>query len=154
MDTTEHEKEPKERRKHPRRDIKLVLEYWEAHGTCHEGLVCNLSETGLLIYFTHDIPIGGRLNVRIYFSDGSKLDNFQGVARVVWKQPHCESGSVGYRCGLEFTFLTLGNQRKLIGMLDRYSDDFAYGVAKSDDPADLLVTIPCRELFRERQEDR
>jgi hypothetical protein len=147
MDTMEHEKELKERRKHPRRDIKLVLEYWEAHGTCHEGLVCNLSETGLLIHFTHDIPIGGRLNVRIYFSDGSKLGNFQGIARVVWKQPHCESGSVGYKCGLEFIFLTLENQRKLIELLDRYSDAFAYGVVESGDPVNIPVT-PCRELLR------
>jgi len=147
MDTTEHEKNLKERRKHPRRDIKLVLEYWEVHGSCHEGLVCNLSETGLLIHFTHDIPIGGRLNVRIYFSDGSKLGNFQGVARVVWKQPHCESGSAGYKCGLEFIFLTLENQRKLIGLLDRYSDAFAYGVVESGDPVNIPVT-PCRELLR------
>ena len=146
-DTTGHERNPKERRKHPRHNIKLVLEYWETHGSCHEGLVCNLSETGLLIHFTHDIPIGGRLNVRIYFSDGSKLGNFQGVARVVWKQPHCESGSAGYKCGLEFIFLTLENQRKLIGLLDRYSDAFAYGVVESGDPVNIPVT-PCRELLR------
>ena len=148
MDTTKHEKNPAERRKHPRRDIKLVLEYWETDDSCHEGLVCNLSQTGLLIHFTQDIPIGGRLNVRIYFSDGSKLGNFEGVARVVWKQPDCGSDSGGYNCGLEFVLLTLQDRRKLKRLLDRYSDAFAYGVAKGGDPADILVTIPCRELMR------
>jgi len=148
VNSTEHERNPKERRKYPRHDIKLVLEYWETHDSCHEGLVCNLSQSGLLIHFTRDIPIGEKLNVRIYFSDGSKLGNFQGVARVVWKQPNGGSDSGGYKCGLEFVFLTPEDQRKLTGLLDRYSDAFAYGVAKASDAADTLVTVPSRELLR------
>ncbi len=78
-------KDMKEKRKHTRNSITLILEYWDTYGSLHGGLVGNVSKTGLLIYSLQDLPIGSELTVQVFFSNGYKLDSFQVFSRVIWK---------------------------------------------------------------------
>jgi hypothetical protein len=111
----------KERRRSPRRAMRLVLEYWETYHSCYGGVVCNLSETGLLIHSTEYMPIGRKMSFRIFFSNGYHLDSFKGTAKVIWKQHKSEPVPQGYQYGLEFVYLSQEDQRILSGLLNRSS---------------------------------
>ncbi len=109
----------RERRRSPRRAIRLVLEYWETYNSRHGGIVGNLSETGVFIQSTEYIPIGRKINFKIFFSNRYHLDSFQGVAKVVWKQLKSQAPFEGYQYGLEFVHLSLEDQTKLSELLNK-----------------------------------
>ena len=106
-----------ERRKSPRFPFPVSLGYWETGDSCHGGLVGNLSEKGLLIYSTQDIPAGTDLGIKVFFSNGCGFDGFKVFARVIWKGSEHQSGWNGYECGLEFISLALEDQIKLETLL-------------------------------------
>jgi hypothetical protein len=110
-----------ERRKHPRRAMRLVLEYWETYNSCHGGVVGNLSETGVLIHSTEYIPVGRKISFKIFFSNRYHLDSFKGTAKVIWKQLKSKATSEGYQYGLEFVHLSQEDQRKLSELLNKPS---------------------------------
>jgi len=86
-----------EKRKFPR--FALPLEYWETEDSCHGGLVGNLSEKGLLIYSIQDIPAGTDLGIKVFFSNGCRIDAFKVFAKVIWKGYERQSGWNGYQYG-------------------------------------------------------
>jgi hypothetical protein len=114
-----------ERRRSPRRAMKLVLEYWETYNSCHGGIVGNLSETGALIHSTEYLPIGRKINLKIFFSDKYHLNSFKGAAKVIWKQLKSGVTSGRYQYGLEFVHLSQGDQRKLLELLNKRSQSEA-----------------------------
>ncbi len=125
-------KDMKEKRKHTRHSITLILEYWDTYNSLHGGLIGNVSKTGLLIYSLKDLPIGSELTVQVFFSNGYKLDSFQVFSRVIWKQIHREKGWQGYKCGLEFIQVSQHDLQKLLMVLDKHSQ----------------TNDPCRYLLR------
>lgn len=111
----------RERRRFPRRAMRLVLEYWETYNSCRGGAVGDLSETGVLIYSTEYMPIGRKISFKIFLFNRYHMDSFKGTARVIWKQLKSEATSEGYQYGLEFVQLSQEDQRKLSGLLNRTS---------------------------------
>ena len=104
-----------EKRKFPR--FALPLEYWETEDSCHGGLVGNLSEKGLLIYSIQDIPAGTDLGIKVFFSNGYRIDAFKVFARIIWKDSERQNGWNGYKYGLEFISLALEDQIKVKTLL-------------------------------------
>jgi c-di-GMP-binding flagellar brake protein YcgR len=103
-----------ERRKHPRFAIVLPLDLEETHG----AVVYNLSEGGLLIHSVQNMPVGRELKVRVLFAEEYQLDQFEGTARVAWKDYHSESDWEGYKYALEFVEISPEDRRKLVNLLE------------------------------------
>jgi c-di-GMP-binding flagellar brake protein YcgR len=131
----------KERRRSPRRAMRLVLEYCETYNSRYGGVVSNLSETGVLILSTEYLPIGRKINFKIFFCNRYHLDSFKGATRVVWKQFESEGTSRGYEYGLEFVHLSQEDQRKLLELLNKLS--------QSKDPCRYLLA-PCHSFYLSR----
>ena len=106
-----------ERRKYPRYSIKLPLEYWQTDDAYRGGMVGNVSETGLLIRSIQDLPVNEELNARVFFPNGYEFDGIRVVARIVWKEPYCETDWKGFKYGLEFVRISEEDHRKLVDLL-------------------------------------
>lgn len=106
-----------DRRRYPRFPTKLSLEYWETDDACHGGLVGNLSETGLLIYSIHDIPVGTEFTIKVFFFDGHDLDSFRVFAKTVWKDSLSVRDCSGCKYGLVFIRISEEDHRKLVILL-------------------------------------
>ncbi len=75
-----------EKRKYPRFDIHLPIEYHQFKSCfSHIG---NISEGGLLIYLPEEIGVGQFLRVKLFFSFGSELNVIKMMLEVVWKGDH------------------------------------------------------------------
>ncbi|MGZ3493429.1 MAG: PilZ domain-containing protein [Thermodesulfobacteriota bacterium] len=107
-----------ERRKYPRFEMDLPLEYRvldapQAHG----GLVINASESGLLVHSIKDIPVGTRLNIAVLFPQGYELANFEVFAEIVWKDICWVENREGYELGLKFIDILKEEHQKLKRLL-------------------------------------
>ena len=107
-----------ERRKHPRFDIDLPLEYRvldapQAHG----GLVINASESGLLVYSTKDMDIGTKLNIAVLFPQGFELANFEVFAEIIWKDTVWIENREVYHLGLRIIRILDEEHQKLTQLL-------------------------------------
>ena len=103
-----------ERRKHPRFQIVLPLEFEETHG----AVVYNLSEGGLLIYSVQNMPAGRELKVRVLFAEEYELNQFEATARIAWKGYHSDADWEGYKYALEFVEISPEDRRKLVNLLE------------------------------------
>jgi len=106
-----------ERRTYSRYSIRLPLEHWQTDDVCRGGMVENLSEGGLLTQSVHDLPVGEKLNVRIFFPNGYEFDGIRIVGRIVWKDHHYETDWKGYQYGIEFVLISGEDRQKLINLL-------------------------------------
>jgi c-di-GMP-binding flagellar brake protein YcgR len=107
-----------EKRKHPRFDIDLPLEYQVTNSPYVRGaLVVNASESGLLVNSIKEMPIGTKLNIAVLFPKGYELSNFQVLAEVVWKDIHWGENWEGYQFGLKFVQILEEDHRKLKQLL-------------------------------------
>jgi c-di-GMP-binding flagellar brake protein YcgR len=92
-----------ERRKHPRFNIDLPIEYSLLSSSVnHPGRVLNASEGGLLVYLTEKVEINQMLQVKLFFPSGSELIGIELIAEVVWMDMHLGKNWGDYRCGLRF----------------------------------------------------
>jgi hypothetical protein len=107
----------KEKRKSLRVPLPLRHAYWETEDSCHGGLVGNLSEKGLLIYYLQDIPAGTDLGIKVFFSNGYGFGAFKVFARVIWKGSERQSDWDGFKYGLKFISLALEDQIKVETLL-------------------------------------
>ena len=55
--------------------------------------------------------------VRVYFANGYKLDCFEALASVIWKNVHCCTDWEGYQYGFRFSQITHKDQQKLKTLL-------------------------------------
>ena len=107
-----------ERRKHPRFSISQPLEWWRLYERrLHGGFSGNLSEGGLHIYSISKLRVGEELMVRVYFADGYRLDCFDVLAHVIWKDIHYGPEWRGYQYGLKFCQILWEDQLKLKQLL-------------------------------------
>jgi len=104
----------KERRKHPRFQIVLPLEFEEIHG----AVVCNLSEGGLLIHSVQDMLVSRELKVKVFFAEEYELDQFKATARIAWKGYHSETDWEGFKYALEFVEISAEDRQKLVNLLE------------------------------------
>jgi hypothetical protein len=118
-----------ERRKRPRVIVDLPIEYREKDKSClHGGMVVNAGEGGFLIESTRDIPVGTELSITVLFLKGNRLDDFQVVAKIVWKKLHSKEDLNGkqfwrgYQYGLEFVQMSDEDRRNLTFVIGRRSE--------------------------------
>ena len=119
MNTKEKQPKPRygtvnfEKRRHPRFNVDLPIEYFRTDSFVQHGRAVNVSEGGLLIYLPELMKIGQRLRMKIFFPLGSELISIDAVTEVVWLDIHLGEGWGDYRTGIAFINLSLENLNKL-----------------------------------------
>ena len=119
MNTEEKQPKPRygtvnfEKRRHPRFNVDLPIEYFRADSLVQHGRAVNVSEGGLLIYLPELMKIGQRLRMKIFFPLGSEIISIEAVTEVVWLDIHLGEGWGDYRTGIAFIDLSLENLNKL-----------------------------------------
>jgi hypothetical protein len=108
-----------EKRKHPRFNMDLPLEYRVLDAPhAHGALVVNASESGLLVHSIKNIPTGTKLNIAVLFPKGFELSNFEVLAEIVWKGIYWQENREGYQLGLKIIQILEEDYRKLKQLLD------------------------------------
>ncbi len=109
-----------ERRKHFRFSFEAPLEYWAAvESHARAGYTGNISETGLLIYSVDNLQVGTELNLLVLYANGYRLDKFEVVAKIVWKEYHYEEEWKGFRYGLQFVRISEEGRMKIREIIHR-----------------------------------
>jgi len=91
-----------EKRKYPRFSVDLPVEYTWKDLVAKQGRVINVSEGGLLVYFSEQMEIGQALRMKLLPPSGSELNTMEIVSQVVWMDVHNGKAWGGYRSGLRF----------------------------------------------------
>ncbi len=115
-------KDLREKRKHPRFNMELPLDYRAMDAPRVTGaLVVNASESGLLVHSIKDLPIGTKLNIAVLFPKRFELANFEVFAEIVWKDIRWQENREGYLFGIKFINILEEDHRKLKQLLgDRH----------------------------------
>lgn len=112
-----------ERRKHPRFNIDLPIEYSLLPSPkSHPGRAFNASEGGLLVYLSEKVEIGQLLQLRLFFPSGSQFNAVELTAEVVWMDIHLGKDWGDYRCGLKFVDISSDGLNKLKKFLRSLSE--------------------------------
>ena len=112
-----------ERRKHPRFNIDLPIEYYLIPSTIGgSGQAINVSEGGLLVYLTEKVGIGQHLQLKLFFPSGSELKTIEMVAEVVWVDIHLGKGWGDFRSGLRFIDIAPEDLNRLQAFLRSLSE--------------------------------
>ncbi|MGA2318830.1 MAG: PilZ domain-containing protein [Thermodesulfobacteriota bacterium] len=107
-----------ERRKHPRVNIDLPVEYYQVDSTTHHnGRAINASEVGLLLYLPEQIEIDQYLTLKLFFTSGSELNTTEILVKVVWVDIHLEKDWGDYRTGVRFIDISPEDMTKLKNFL-------------------------------------
>ena len=103
-----------ERRKYPRFDIDLPLEYYRENSEMRlPGRIHNASEGGLLIYLPEKIAIGEGLWIKLFFPSGQDLNAVEMFVQVVWTDIHLGEEGEDYRTGVRFVDIASGDLVRL-----------------------------------------
>jgi len=107
-----------EKRKHPRFNIDLPIEYYQVDSTTHHnGRAINASEGGLLLYLPEQMEIGQYLTLKLFFTSGSELNTTEMLVKVVWMDIHLGKDWGDYRTGVEFINISPEDMTKLKNFL-------------------------------------
>jgi c-di-GMP-binding flagellar brake protein YcgR len=107
-----------EKRKHPRFNIDLPVEYYQVDSTTHRnGLAINASEGGLLLYLPEQMEIGQYLRLKLFFTSGFELNTTEMLVKVVWMDIHLEKDWGDYRTGVRFIDISPEDMTKLKNFL-------------------------------------
>jgi len=102
-----------EKRKHPRFDVDLPIEYVRSGSVAGRSETINASEGGLLVYLREEMEVGQYLSFKLFFSSGSELTTIETLVRVVWTDIHLEEDREDYRAGVEFADISPEDLEKL-----------------------------------------
>jgi len=112
-----------ERRKHPRFNVDLPVEYTRLESTLRQtGRALNASEGGLLIYFPERMEIGQQLRVKLYFSAGTDLESVECFVEVVWVDIHLGESWGDHRSGVKFVDVSSEDFNKIRKFLKSLSE--------------------------------
>jgi hypothetical protein len=107
-----------EKRKYPRIDVDLPIEYGISEPSIKQGRVVNASEGGLLLYLPERMEIGQHLVVKLFFSSDTKLETLQALVQVVWIDLlYMKSDWGDYRTGVMFVDISPDGLNKLKNFL-------------------------------------
>ena len=96
-----------ERRKFPRFSVDLPVEYEKMGSFVPGGRASNISEGGLLIYFSERMEVGQHLWLKLFFNNlGSDLKSIEAVAEVVWREANADQGLEAHRTGVKFVSIS------------------------------------------------
>ncbi len=91
-----------ERRKHPRFNVDLPIEYSQTGLFVKQCRAVNASEGGLLLYLQEKMEIGKHLVLRVFFPSGPQMNTIETLVQVVWMDVHLGEGWEDYRTGVKF----------------------------------------------------
>jgi c-di-GMP-binding flagellar brake protein YcgR len=92
-----------ERRKYPRFNVELPLDYSRTDGEeTYGGIVANASEGGILVYLPERIEVGALLKIEIIYVRGLELDTIKATVKVVWSDLTNMENWGEHRYGLQF----------------------------------------------------
>jgi c-di-GMP-binding flagellar brake protein YcgR len=112
-----------ERRKHPRFNIDLPIEYSLLPSpVSHPGRALNASEGGLLVYLSEKVEMNQLLQLKLFSPSGSELNGVELIAEVVWMDMHLGKDWGDYRCGLRFVDISPEGLNKLKRFLRSLSE--------------------------------
>ncbi len=110
-----------EKRRHPRFNVDLPVEYARSSLSVRHGRAINLSEGGLLLYLPERIEIGQYLALKLFFTSGAVLETVETVVQVVWTDIHLSEDWGDYRTGVCFADISSEDLDKLMHFLRRLS---------------------------------
>lgn len=103
-----------EKRKHPRFNIDLPIEYVVDDTSARPGRAANVSEGGLMLYLPERMPIGQPLTIKLFFPSPSRLETVSAQVQVVWSDLVPAGETWGdYRTGVMFAEITAEGLDKL-----------------------------------------
>jgi len=102
-----------EKRKHPRFNVDLPIEYARSDLGVSHGEVLNASEGGLLIYLPEKMEVGQHLSLKLFFSSGFEFNTIETLVKVVWVDVHPGEDWGDYRAGVTFVDISPGDLEKL-----------------------------------------
>jgi hypothetical protein len=112
-----------ERRKHPRFNIDLPIEYSPVPSSVsHPGRALNVGEGGLLVYLSEKVEMGQLLQLKLFFPSGSELMGVELIAEVVWRDIHLGKDWGDYRYGIRFIDISPEGLTKLKKFLKNLSE--------------------------------
>jgi hypothetical protein len=91
-----------EKRKHPRFNVDLPVEYSRTDLVVEEGRAINASQGGLLLHLPEQMEMGMHLKLKLFFTIGSELNVIETVVEVVWRDIPLEKDRGDYRTGVRF----------------------------------------------------
>jgi len=91
-----------ERRKHPRFNVDLPIEYSPTGIFVKHGRAVNAGEGGLLLYLQEKMEIGKQLVLKLFFPPGSEMNPIQTLVQIAWIDIHLGEGWGDYRTGAKF----------------------------------------------------
>ena len=107
-----------ERRKHPRFNLELPLDYFRIEDDeNYGGIVANASELGILVYLPEKMEIGTTLSIEIFYAKGLELDAIKAITKVVWADLPARKTWGEYRYGLQFQSIDKRDLSKLKNLL-------------------------------------
>jgi len=112
-----------ERRKHPRFNLELPLDYFQIENKeNYGGIVANASEMGIMVYLPEKMEIGTTLSTEIFYAKGLKLDSIRAIAKVVWTDLPARKTWGEHRYGLQFKSIDKQNLSKLKNLFKEASN--------------------------------
>jgi hypothetical protein len=107
-----------ERRKHPRFNVELPLDYFQIENKeNYGGIVANASEMGILVYLPEKMEIGTLLRTEIFYAKGLQLSSIKAIAKVVWADLPARKTWGEHRYGLQFQSINKPNLSQLKHLL-------------------------------------
>ena len=91
-----------EKRRYPRFNVDLPMEYTWRDLVAKQGRVINASQSGLLVYCSEQMEIGQALRLKLFFPSGSELNMMEIVNKVVWMDVYKGQDWGDYRSGVKF----------------------------------------------------
>ncbi len=95
-----------EKRKHPRINLDLPIEYRRTDLLVKHGRAVNASVGGLLLYLREQMEIGQHLEIKLVFPPSFKMNTIETMVQVVWLDIHLGEGWGDYRTGVKFVDIT------------------------------------------------
>jgi len=111
-----------ERRRHPRFNLELPLDYIRTNEKeSYGGIVANASEVGLLAYLPEKMEVGTLLKTEVFYARGLELDSIKATAKIVWADLPARKTWGEHRYGLQFQSVNKGDLKKLKNLLKEMS---------------------------------
>ena len=102
-----------EKRRHPRFNVNLPIEYEQSDLAVNHGEALNASEGGLLVYLPEKMEVGQHLSLKLSFSSGFEFNTIETLVRVVWMDFHLGEDREDYRAGVKFVDISPEDMEKL-----------------------------------------
>jgi hypothetical protein len=99
-----------EKRRYPRFNVDLPVEYARKDLVVKQGRAINASEGGLLVHFPEQMQIGQHLRVKLFLTFGSELNMMEIMNQVVRMDVPIGQDYGDYRTGVKFVDISLADQ--------------------------------------------